>query len=97
MILYCESDAPLAPIAWSARAAEIGQEAADAERLATISHVVRNGNAPRIGAPGAHVAADLTQPLTVASEPDQHGGTLVTQGGELLRCPECLAPVRWLP
>lgn len=69
-------------------------EAIAKERNELRSHVVRNGSLPRIGKPGSHIAASLSAPLTLTGEADGFGGTRVTQDGELLRCPECLAPIR---
>lgn len=62
----------------------------NAQRVATASHLVRNGNPPRT----------YTRPrpslahVDLADQVDEHGGRLASVDGEQLRCPECLAPVR---
>lgn len=64
-------------------------DAVNAQRLGTASHVVRNGNPPRTYAQARPVGA-----VDLGDSTDEHGGRLASIGGEQLRCPECLAPVR---
>lgn len=103
MTFYCTADGtgPQPPRDWTADAAAAQQAdgndesapamaAINAERIATVSHVVRNGRQPR-------TLADARPSLNVidlGDSTDEHGGRLASVAGEQLRCPECLAPVR---
>lgn len=69
-------------------------------RLGIASHVVRNGNGPRVLVGDRSVAAELPadpRDLLFGEDVDEHGGRLVYLSAELpsaLRCPECLEPLR---
>lgn len=77
---------------------DAAQDALNAERRAVASHIVRNGNHPRTTMLASGVVARLVRDgrLDVVLASD---GTASVTGapvgvGAVLRCPECLAPVR---
>jgi hypothetical protein len=115
MLFYCESDGagPKPPIDWTARQRAIdaikddaqrdaAQVALDAERLAQVSHVVRNGNGPwSVGLSPAAVAALIEGGALLEFEgaSDGFGGKRVvlrisSEVSADLYCPECSSPVR---
>jgi hypothetical protein len=103
---------PAAPVDWSARVAEAlalpeGAErdaALDtiaADRLATTSHLVRHGGALRVAADDdapavSHTPLAPDAALQFTGEPDGQGGRRVLCDARLVRCPECLTPVRFV-
>jgi hypothetical protein len=113
---YCTADnaGPAPTIDWSARQASIqalaedereaAQTALHAERIACPSHLVRNGNGPRLLDHSSDLVADGlaagTTHVEIGDSRDEHGGGLASlalpDGTFLgsLRCPECLAPLR---
>lgn len=72
---------------------EAARSALDAQRIATASHVARNGRGVRVGSDA------LLPPLEVELEGgvDELGGALVTFDGAPVTCPECGERVRMIP
>lgn len=120
MRFYCSSDAagPTSPIDWKARqeqvsalppdAIEAAQDALNAERVGTASHVVRNGNGPRTAGLSSREVAELLASarasVSASGATDEHGGAVailvydaLPLGMTSLLCPECPAPVRAVP
>lgn len=94
MTLVCTADGcgPVSLVDWPAMAAEGGQEAADAVRLACPSHFQRNGHGPRT----ATLSPNDVAALVSGGYATMEGRVLLCDrlplGGATLLCPECLAP-----
>lgn len=68
---------------------DAAQAALDAQRIAVVQHIVRNGNAPKTASKSSKQVLLRLNDIVLVGEVDEYNGKKAMLDGEELLCPEC--------